>query len=132
MVWDAFDEKHNFKKPRYDYFKHLARLFKKYNLNDFKPSFPKLTTNDKRVNDNFATNGVGLFDEIGNYLMMIPKESERINVIIPKPEDGKIKVKWFNPFSGEYINHGPKDWSGWMEMISPWQFEMSFIIIEEE
>lgn len=130
VVWDAFDEKHDFNKPRYDYYKHLAGLFEKYNLNDFKPSIPKLTTNDKGGNDNLATNGFGLYDGKGNFLMMIPKESERVNVIVPKPESGKINVTWFNPFSGEYLNLGQKEWSGWMEMVSPWKYEMSVLIID--
>ncbi|WP_373494572.1 DUF4038 domain-containing protein [Aquiflexum sp.] len=130
VVWDAFDEKHDFDKPRYDYYKHLAGFFEKYSLNDFKPSIPKLTTNDKGGNDNLATNGFGLYDGKGNYLMMIPKESERVNVVIPKPKNGKVNVTWFNPFSGEYLKQDPKEWSGWLEMVSPWQYEMSVLIIE--
>jgi len=45
-----------------------------------------------RILDDVSANGYGLYDEKGNYLMMIPKESERVNVIIPKPENGKAKV----------------------------------------
>uniref|UniRef100_UPI00359321B2 hypothetical protein n=1 Tax=Aquiflexum sp. TaxID=1872584 RepID=UPI00359321B2 len=72
----------------------------------------------------------GLYDEKGNYLMMIPKESERVNVVIPKPKNGKVNVTWFNPFTGEYLKQDPKEWSGWLEMVSPWQYEMSILIIK--
>jgi hypothetical protein len=130
VIWDALDENKDFDAPRYAYYKHLAALFKKFNFNEFKPSVPKLTTNDKGGNDNLATNGFGMYDDKGNYLMLIPKETERTNVIIPKPDSGKIKVSWMNPFTGEYQDKGLIDWSGWMEMISPWQYEMSLLIIE--
>jgi hypothetical protein len=132
VIWDALDEKQTFQKPRYDYYKHLSGLFEKYPLNDFKPSVPKLTTNDKGGNDNLATNGFGLFDSKGNYLMLIPKETERTNAILPKPESGKMKITWFNPFSGEYQEKTGINWSGWYELISPWQYEMSIVVIEEE
>lgn len=132
VIWDALEEKHDFNPPRYDYYKHLAGLFKKYNFNEFKPSVPKLTTNDKGGNDNLATNGFGLYDDTGKYLMLIPKETERTNVIIPRPESGKITVSWMNPFTGELKDKGEMNWSGWMEMISPWQYEMSVLIIENK
>ncbi|PSL05632.1 DUF5060 domain-containing protein [Cecembia rubra] len=132
VIWDALDENKGFDAPRYDYYKHLAALFGKFNFNEFKPSVPKLTTNDKGGYDNLATNGFGLYDEKGNYLMLIPKETERTNVIIPKPESGKIKVSWMNPFTGEFFDMGVREWTGWMEMISPWQYEMSVLIIENQ
>jgi len=62
--------------------------------------------------------------------MLIPKETERTNVIIPKPDSGKVKVTWMNPFTGEYQEKGKLDWNGWMEMISPWTYQMSVLIIE--
>lgn len=129
VVWDALDENHGFDKPRYDYYKHMAELFEKYDFNTFKPSVPKLTTNDKGGNDNLATNGFGMYDGKGNYLMLIPKETERTNVIIPKSESGKVNITWMNPFTGEYQDRGEMDWSGWMEVISPWQYEMSVLIL---
>ncbi|PRY86714.1 DUF5060 domain-containing protein [Mongoliibacter ruber] len=130
VVWDALDDKHDFDKPRYDYYKHMSGLFGKLDFNDFKPSVPKLTTNDKGGNDNLATNGYGMYDGKGKYLMLIPKETERTNVIITKPESGKVKITWMNPFTGEYQDNGEMDWSGWMEVISPWQYAMSVLIIE--
>jgi len=51
VIWDALDEKQDFDRPRYDYYRHLSGLFKKFDFNSFKPSVPKLTTNDKGGND---------------------------------------------------------------------------------
>jgi len=130
VIWDALEDKHDFPNPRYDYYRHLSDLFRIYDFNDFLPSVPKLTTNDKGGNDNLATNGFSLYDDKGNYLMLIPKETERTNVIIPKSKSGKVNVTWMNPFSGEYKYQGEMNWNGWMEMISPWQYVMSVLIIE--
>jgi hypothetical protein len=44
---------------------------------------------------------------------------------------GKMKITWFNPFSGEYQEKTGINWSGWYELISPWQYEMSIVIIED-
>lgn len=131
VIWDAFDPKHDFQPPRYDYYRQLAGFFKKYDLNNFKPSIPKLTTNDKGGNDNLATNGFALYDDKGTYLMMIPAEAERTPAVVPKPDSGSLQITWFNPFTGEYHDQGKIQWTGWNELVSPWQQEMSIVIIEE-
>jgi hypothetical protein len=131
VVWDALDPKHSFDPPRYDYYKHLAGLFSRFKYNEFKPSIPKLTTNSKGGNDNLATNGFALYNGRGSYLMLVPKESERVAAVLPKPESGKLYVTWFNPFTGEYNAQQKITWTGWNELLSPWQYEMSVLILEE-
>jgi len=36
-----------------------------------------------------------------------------------------------NIFTGEYREQGIRNWSGWMEGISPWQYTGSVVIVEE-
>lgn len=131
VIHDPFEDHHAFEKPRFDYYKHLAGLFNKYNFNSLKPSYPKLTTNNKGGENNLATNGYALSDGNGLYLMMIPKESERVNAVLPKPVSGKLNAIWFNIFTGEYKQVDQKAWTDWIEFISPWQYQDSILIIEE-
>ena len=131
VVFDPFAEGHDFAPPRFDYYKHLAGFFRRYDYNTFEPSSPKITTNGRAGADNLATNGYALSNSEGTYLMLIPKESERVNAVLPKPVSGKLKITWFNIFTGEYQEKGSRDWSGWIELISPWQYQDSVLIIEE-
>ncbi len=132
VIYDPFDESHDFEAPRFDYYKHMAGLFETYDLNSFSPSYPKITTNSKQGEDNFATNGYALHNGAGTYLMFIPAVSERVAAVLPEPNSGKFNVKWFNIYTGEYREMGSKAWSNWMEMISPWKYSDSVLIIEEE
>jgi hypothetical protein len=130
VIYDPFDQKHSFDPPKFVYYSHMAALFAKYPLNNFKPSIPKLTTNDKGGENNLATNGYALYDAKGSYLMLIPAASDRVNLVIPKPEGGTVQYTWFNPFTGEYKRLAAKPWSSWQEMISPWPDIFSVLIIE--
>ncbi|CAN5555961.1 hypothetical protein BH23BAC1_BH23BAC1_46300 [soil metagenome] len=54
VIYDPFKEGHDFKPPRFDYYKHLNSLFTQYNYNDFFAPTQKITTNsneglDKRI-----------------------------------------------------------------------------------
>ncbi|WP_194775362.1 DUF5060 domain-containing protein [Pararhodonellum marinum] len=130
VIHDPFDEKHEFDAPRFDYYKHLAGLFERYDFNSLRPSFPKLTTNDKGGQDNLATNGFALHNGKDLYLMMIPSESDRVNIVIPKPESGKLNITWFNPFTGEYQEEGERAWSSWAEVVNPWKNKTGVLIIK--
>jgi hypothetical protein len=114
---------------RYQAFSNV--IFKKYDYNSFKPSVPKITTNSRIGADNLATNGYALTNGEGIYLMFIPKDSERVNAVLPQPSSKKMKITWFNIFTGEYLEKEARGWSNWMELISPWQYQDSVVIIEE-
>jgi hypothetical protein len=131
VVYDPFAAAHDFAPPRFDYYKHMVEFFQRYDYNSFKPSVPKITTNSRIGTDNLATNGYALSNSEGTYLMFIPNESERVNAVLPKPITGKFNITWFNIFTGEYQDKGNRNWSGWMELISPWQYQDSVVIIEE-
>ncbi len=132
VIYDPFEDAHDFDAPRFDYYKHMSDFFSKYDFNSFTPSYPKITTNSKHGGDNFATNGYTLYNEEGTYLMFIPAVSERVAAVLPEPESGKLKVSWFNIYTGEYQEAGSKTWSNWIELISPWKHTDSVLIIEEE
>nr|MBI1232402.1 DUF5060 domain-containing protein [Cytophagales bacterium] len=131
VIYDPLAEGHDFDPPRFDYYKHLANFFKKYDYNSFKPSVPKITTNSRIGADNLATNGYALSNGEGIYLMFIPKDSERVNAVLPQPSSKKMKITWFDIFTGEYLEKEARGWSSWMELISPWQYQDSVVIIEE-
>lgn len=130
VIHDPLNEKHKFDKPRFDYYRHLQGLFRKYPYNNFRPSYPKLTTNSRIGENNLATNGFALTSDNGSYLMMIPSESERVNLVFEKPASGKFRATWFNPFSGEYREAGVVNWTGWNEFVKPWS-HFGILILEE-
>jgi hypothetical protein len=130
VIYDLKNPKHTFQKPRYDYYKHLQTFFTRYNFNDFKPYKPKLTTNGRLGNDNFASSGYPLTNDKGTYLYLIPAANFQTNVVVPKPESGKLVATWFNIFTGETKEEQPSDWWLWKGYISPWKGQYSILILK--
>ncbi|SEJ64894.1 hypothetical protein SAMN05192553_10747 [Cyclobacterium xiamenense] len=102
-----------------------------YSGSKFQPSYPKITTNSRVGTDNRTTIGYALSNGEGPYRMFIPKDSERLNAFLPKPASGKMKITRFTIFTGEYREQGSRNWSGWMGLISPWQYTDSVVVVEE-
>lgn len=130
VIYDPLNEQHNFPAPRFDFYKHMQDLFSKYNYNNLFPTIPKLTTNDRKGLENLSTSGYPLTNGEDLFLFLIPASSDRIHTVLPKPENGKMKVTWFNPFTGEYKEQGTEAWAGWKEFKSPWVNIYNVLIIE--
>lgn len=130
VIYDPLSEQHDFPAPRFDYYKHMENLFSRYNYNELFPTIPKLTTNDQKGLENLSTSGYPLTNGKDLFLFLIPASSDRIHTILPKPESGKMKVTWFNPFTGEYKEQGNQDWAGWKEFKSPWANTHNVLIIK--
>ncbi len=130
VIYDPFEEGQPFSPPRFDYYKHLATLFSRYPFNKLHPPRPKLTTNDKKGADNLATGGYPLTDGKGLYLFLIPDDNLAINTVLPVPESGKMRVTWFNIFTGEFIEEGEKDFHVWYALKSPWKKTWAVAVVE--
>lgn len=129
IIHNPFDKGQSFSPPRFDYYKHLSTLFRRYNYNRLSPSYPKITTNSKPGEDNFSTNAFTLFDGEGLFLMLVDGKAESIHVVVPKPGSGSIVSSWFNPFTGEFTNEAASPWSSWQGYKSPWPGTIAVLIL---
>ncbi len=84
-------------------------LFTRYSFNKLLPCDLKLSANSAPGNDNLSASGYLLTDSERWYMYLAPEENCQINVIIPKPESGKISAMWFNIFSGKFHGEGTSD-----------------------
>jgi hypothetical protein len=130
VVYDPMDSKYSFKKPRFDYYKHLQELFTRYDFNTLSPAKPKLTTNSRIGNDNLASSSYPLTDEKGLYMYLVPAANHQINVVLPEPAGGQMEATWFNPFTGEYKEAGISKYSMWAAYQSPWKNTYSVLILK--
>jgi len=130
VIYDPMNPKHTFKKPRFDYYKHLQDLFTRYDFNTLQPAKPKLTTNSRLGADNLASCGYPLTNGNDLYMYLVPAENYQINVVIPEPPSGQLDVTWFNPFTGEFVEQGTSKWEMWKGFQSPWKNVYSVLILK--
>jgi hypothetical protein len=129
VVYDPFNKSKGLVQPHFDYYKHMAGLFKKYDFNTLFSTKAKLTTNSKGGLENLSSSGYALTNGKNLFLYLVLAESEQINTTIPKPQNGQIEASWFNPFTGEYSEKVTLNWTGWQEFKSPWEKTTSVLII---
>jgi Protein of unknown function (DUF4038)/Domain of unknown function (DUF5060) len=129
VVYDPMNPKYNFKKPRFDYYKHLQNLFTKYDYNTLEVYKPKLTTNGRDGLDNLSSSGYPLTNGKDLYLFLVPATNDQVNVILPKPPSGKLEVTWFNIFTGEYMRQADADWWNWRGFENPFKNQYSVLIL---
>jgi hypothetical protein len=130
LIHNPLDPQNAFAKPRFDYYKHLQSFFNKYDFSKLNVYKPKLTTNGRFGNDNLASSGYSLTDDNGTYLYLVPATNDLINVVIPKPNAGKMEVEWFNIFTGEFRKMESADWWNWRGFESPWKGQYSILILK--
>jgi hypothetical protein len=130
VVYDPLNSKYSFKKPRFDYYKHLQELFTRYDFNTLSPAKPKLTTNSRIGNDNLASSSYSLTDGKDLYLYLVPAANHQINVVLPEPAGGQMEATWFNPFTGEYKEVGTSKYSMWAAYQSPWKNTYSVLMLK--
>jgi hypothetical protein len=130
VVFDPFRKDQVFAPPRFDYYKNISILFNRYDFNTLFSKKPKLTTNSREGFENLSSSGYSLTNGKDLFLFFIPDESDHINTILPKPENGRIDVTWFNPYTGEFIDKGSIPWSGWQEFNPPWENIACVLIIK--
>jgi hypothetical protein len=130
VVFDALDEKHDFDPPKYEYYRHMANFFKRYNFNELFPVEQKLTTNNRQELENLATNGYPLTNGTDRFIFFVPAATYIINTVLPRPESGKLKAVWFNIYTGEFGGEQITPWGGWKEFRSPWKNTDAILVVE--
>ncbi|AYB31669.1 DUF4038 domain-containing protein [Chryseolinea soli] len=119
-----------FRKPRFDYYKHLQQLFSTYEFAKLSPHKPKLTTNSKEGFDNLAFSGYALTDNKALYLYYVPKDNYSIWTNIPKPPSGEVTSSWFNIFTGETTPEVKAKSGGFGMYQSPWKGQSAVLILK--
>lgn len=132
IIFDALDEKHDFDPPKYEYYKHMADFFARYNYSDLFPVEQKLTTNNRQELENLATNGYPLTNGSDLFMFFVPAATYIINTILPEPENRRLKAVWYNIYTGEYSGEQIAHWVGWNEFQSPWKNTDAILVIEYE
>ncbi len=106
-------------RPNFGYYRHMAGLFARY---DFSQLFPLQTGH---------SSGLVLTNGSDTTLFVIPKENYAIHLSMADSLEGRAKVTWFNPYTGEYVVVGIVEAQPWHEFISPWVGQMAVLIIEK-
>lgn len=130
VVYDPLNPRHLFKKPRFDYYKHLQELFTRYDFNTLFPYKPKLTTNSRLGDDNFASSGYPLTNGKDLYLYFFPSENYQINIVLPQPPGKQLEAVWFNPFTGTFTQKEISEWYMWKGYKNPWQGDPAVLILK--
>lgn len=130
VVWNPFENPAIKPVPRFDYYRHMAEFFRKYDFNNLISTRQKSTTNSIQERNNISSAGLPLSNGKDLFLIYLPAEVERTNTTFPNPLKKRMKVSWFNIFTGIYQEDGIRNWQGWDEFIPPWKDIPSILIIE--
>ena len=117
IIYNPFEQPEDFKKPKFEYFQHMMKLFTAFDFSKMKPtpwqngSAYNLTNDEKTV------------------LLYIHKENYGIDAAFLKKESSKRTVQWFNTVTGEFTSVAAMQDSG--KFISPWSGKADAILISE-
>ncbi|NME67794.1 DUF4038 domain-containing protein [Flammeovirga aprica JL-4] len=122
VIHNPFEQPAHFKKPHFEYFKHMRTLFEHYNFENFVPL------------SHHNSSGFNLTNKKDGVVMMYtPKENQWIGVhkVLKKNFDySKAQQQWFNTLTGEYSekeNYNTEPFDFWYER--PWKGEADVILI---
>ncbi|KXX69288.1 DUF4038 domain-containing protein [Flammeovirga sp. SJP92] len=122
VIHNPFEQPASFKKPHFEYFKHMRTLFEHYNFENFVPL------------SHHNSSGFNLTNKKDGVVMMYtPKENQWIGVhkVLKKNFDySKAQQQWFNTLTGEYSkkeNYNTEPFDFWYER--PWKGEADVILI---
>ena len=109
--------------PRFEYYKHLLKLFETYDFNTLKPL-------QRAFNPYFLTNNDGL------YLFYIPAHSLGAFGDVKEIKGKKVNTKWFDPLTGNFLpgssrNMGDGVWLGF-EKPDELKSTMAVLVLEVE
>lgn len=107
VIIPDFDSLPDDSRPKFEYYKHLATLVKKYDINSLKAG-------DKKSSSGFCLHNGNNF-----FLYYVPKENDHIGVRLPKNLEGTMTGTWFNPYSGHFDDPVKKKITQWPSFEKP-------------
>jgi len=130
LIHNPFEQREDFIKPRFEYYKHMKDFFTKHDVSTMKPDPEK--------------NGSAycLSDSREKYLFYVPKENHMIQPNFLRKSAYKRSYMWFNTLTGEYVPYktgagavGDKNiisgWQGDVHLVSPWRGKADAILVTE-
>ena len=118
VIWDK-SELRKQEQPRYDLYGHMAKLFNDVNYTAFKPAKTRK-----------SSSGYVLESEDDRYLMYLPAANKRINTRIESHYGKTMRVKWFDPLTGNYTPEMKPVMEKWLRFEPPFQGQPWVLIIE--
>lgn len=118
VIWDKSDLPEN-QRPRYDLYRHMAKLFNDVDYTAFKPA------KERR-----GSSGYVLESEDDRYLFYLPAANKRINTRIESHYGKTMRARWFNPLTGEYSEETNPVMEQWLRFEPPWQGQPVILILE--
>ncbi|WP_343328531.1 DUF5060 domain-containing protein [Polaribacter staleyi] len=115
IIYNPFEQSADFIKPKFEYFKHMKKLFSLFDFSKMKPTPWK---NGSAYN---------LTDENETVLLYIHKENYGIDAAFLRKQSKDRTMQWFNTLTGEFSPILPVAKNG--KFISPWQGDADSIII---
>jgi len=104
-------------KPRLEYYRHMAELFRKYDFTTFKPL---------RV----GWAGYALANDAGVYLVYVRAKTHLVHPNVAKPPSGKLSYEWLDTITGETTEPVTMDWKGWLGLPPPTQANDCVLIMK--
>lgn len=118
VIWDR-TELPKSQQPRYEFYRHMSRLFNDVDFTAFKP-----------VKRGISSSGFVLSSEDDRYLIYLPAANRRINTRLEAFYGKPMRVKWFNPLTGEYSKETQLMMEQWLRFEPPWQGQPRILILE--
>jgi hypothetical protein len=102
-------------RPHFEYYKHLVELFERYEFTSLKP------VSGHASSTHCLSNGED------QYLFLCPPENFAFHVHDIQQD---VKITWFNPLTGEYLDMGEETIGEWQEFRSPWDEQMAILVLD--
>ncbi len=119
VIWDK-SELPKKKQPRYDLYRHMAKLFNDVDFSAFHPPKNRVTSS-----------GMALGSDDGKrFLIYLPAANKRINTRIERYYGKTMRAKWFNPLTGVYSTETEPVMEKWLRFEPPWEGQPVVLILE--
>lgn len=119
IVYNPFEQPQDFIKPRFDYFKSMAKLFNVINFADFRPAPGK------------NGSGYNLVSNHGTHLNYVSKDNYQMSrgdwYLHPKKGREQRDFQWFNTLTGEFTPRQRIDKG--QQFVSPWKGQADAVLI---
>ncbi|MEM9160927.1 MAG: hypothetical protein AAGB46_17895 [Verrucomicrobiota bacterium] len=114
IIYNPFEQASKFPKPKFEYYKHLAEFFERYDYNNLSPY------------KDHTLSAYGLRSSDGVFLYYVPQENYQLSNYDKSLWNKQGTYQWFNTRTGEYSQEMPYEGGHY---VSPWRGEADSILI---
>jgi len=100
--------------PKFNWYKNLTQLFTDYDFRNYQPAN--------------ASHAYCLYNNKDTYMFYLTRDMIALNGMVPGVKNKIVKIKWFNPFTGNYID-GERTFNGvWIGVDKPKEVNSPFCV----